>query len=100
MKLEQNILGGVGGPLMGMTITPNGNLIASQINGDLKYMLSVKKVIDDIEFNQSGTFSSPGDIKLIPSSKGFNILYVPEQEPNSEEPWKQRLRVVMLPKAL
>jgi len=59
-----------------------------------------KRVQSEIEFTETGSFASPADIKLHTSSKGFNLLYVPEQEPNSTESWKQRLRVVMLPKAL
>lgn len=96
---SQNILGGdTNGALMGVTITPSGNLIAADINGQLKFI--GKRIQSEIEFSETGTFASPGDIKLYTNSKGFNVLYVPEQEPNSAESWKQRLRVVMLPKAL
>lgn len=96
---SQNILGGdTNGALMGVTITPTGNLIAADVNGQLKFI--GKRVQSEIEFTETGTFASPADIKLHTSSKGFNLLYVPEQEPNSTESWKQRLRVVMLPKAL
>jgi hypothetical protein len=28
---------------------------------------------------------------------GHQIVFVPEQEPNATEPWKQRLRVILLP---
>ena len=100
VRTPENILGGVEGALMGVTITTNENLVASQIDGQLKYMISGQKVQGEVPFEDSGLFSSPGDIKLIPSSKGYNVLYVPEQEPNSVEQWKQRLRVVVLPKGM
>jgi DNA-binding beta-propeller fold protein YncE len=97
-SLQQNILGDRDGALAGLTITPSGNLIASDLNGQLKFI--GKRVQSEIEFNENGSFSSPADLKIHTSYKGYNILYVPEQEPNSEDAWKQRLRVVMLPKAL
>jgi len=96
----ENILGGVEAPILGVVITPNKNLIASQIDGKLTIMLSGQKILSEVEFNQSGTFSTPADIKIHTSFNKFNILYIPEQDPNSDEAWKQRLRVIVLPKAL
>jgi hypothetical protein len=97
-SVGQNVLGDAGGALLGVTITPSGNLIASQVNGQLIYI--GKRVQAEVEFTENGSFATPADIKMIKSYKGFNILYVPEQEPNSVDSWKQRLRVVLLPKAL
>jgi DNA-binding beta-propeller fold protein YncE len=97
-RVAQNVLGDTGGALLGITITPSGNLIASQVNGPLVYI--GKKVQSEIEFTENGSFSAPADIKLFTAYKGYNVLFVPEQEPNSVESWKQRLRVVLLPKAL
>jgi hypothetical protein len=97
-SVEQPVVGDTGGALLGVTITPSGNLIASQINGQLIYI--GKRVQAEVEFTENGSFATPADIKMIKSYKGFNVLYVPEQEPNSVESWKQRLRVVLLPKAL
>lgn len=97
-SVGQNVLGDAGGALLGVTITPSGNLIASQANGQLIYI--GKRVQAEVEFTENGSFATPADIKMIKSYKGFNILYVLEQEPNSVESWKQRLRVVLLPKAL
>jgi hypothetical protein len=89
-----NVIGDLG-PLMGVIIMPSGCLIASRIDGDLA--LINKRIMATVGFEEEGSFSSPLDIKLLTLPNGYNILYVPEQEPNSSEPWKQRLRVVLLP---
>jgi hypothetical protein len=92
-----NVLGDVGA-MMGMVITPNGTLVASRLDGDL-YCINRKRM-DQVPFFENGLFSSPWDIKLVTMRNGNNLLYVPEQEPNATEPWKQRLRVILLPSGL
>ena len=51
-------------------------------------------------FEEEASFSTPGDIKMITLPNGYNILYVPEQEPNSQVHGKQRLRVILLPASI
>jgi hypothetical protein len=98
-NMVQNILGGADlGPLMGVCITPKGSLIASRLDGELALMN--EKVIDRVRFFEDGSFSSPAEVKLHILKDGYNVLYVPEQEPNATEPWKQRLRVILLPTKL
>jgi hypothetical protein len=92
-----NVVGDVGA-LMGVAITPSGTLIASRLDGDL-YFINRRKM-DQVPFFENGLLSSPGDIKLVTMRNGNNLLYVPEQEPNATEPWKQRLRVILLPSGL
>jgi DNA-binding beta-propeller fold protein YncE len=89
-----NVIGDLG-PLMGVVIMPTGCLIASRIDGDLA--LINRRIMATVGFEEDGSFSSPWDIKLLTLPNGYNVLYVPEQEPNASEPWKQRLRVVLLP---
>lgn len=98
--VPQNILGGIGSALMGVTITPSGNLITSKLDGDLFYMLTGRSSMGKVGFYEDAAFSSPGEIRFMACPKGYNVLYVPEQEPNSVQAWKQRLRVVVLPTAL
>jgi DNA-binding beta-propeller fold protein YncE len=95
--LISNVIGDLG-PLMGVIIMPSGCLIASRIDGDLA--LINKRIMATVGFEEDGSFSSPWDIKLLTLPNGYNILYVPEQEPNASEPWKQRLRVVLLPNGI
>jgi DNA-binding beta-propeller fold protein YncE len=92
--MVSNVIGGLG-PLMGVVITPGGALIASRIDGDLA--LINKRIMAQVGFYEDASFSSPGDIKLLTLRNGYNILYVPEQEPNSDAPSMQRVRVVLLP---
>jgi hypothetical protein len=92
--MVQNVVGDLGA-LMGVAITPKGTLIASRLDGDLSFM--TKKVLDQVSFNESGSFSSPGDFRMVTHPAGYNLLYIPEQEPNAPDPWKQRLRVIVLP---
>jgi len=42
-------------------------------------------------------FVTPADIKIHALPNGQNILYVPEEEPNANQEWKQRIRVILLP---
>jgi len=98
---EQTMVGSVVGDLgalQGVCITPNGSLIASRVDGDLA--LVTKKMLGQVGFYDSGSFSSPGDIKLLSLPNGYNVLYVPEQETFSTTPWRQRLRVILLPSAI
>jgi DNA-binding beta-propeller fold protein YncE len=95
--MVSNVIGDQG-PLMGVVITPGACLIASRIDGDL--VLINKRIMAQVGFYEDASFSSPCDIKLLTLGNGYNILYVPEQEPNSSDPWKQRLRVVLLPSGL
>jgi hypothetical protein len=95
-----NIMGGAGGALLGVTTTPSGNLIASQIYGELKYMESGKRVLGTVAFEENAQFATPADFKLMTTAKGYQVLYIPEQEPNSIEAWTQRIRVVLLPTGL
>jgi hypothetical protein len=107
----QNIIGGMDlGPLLGVTITPvraqvqglnriGGTLIAARQDGEIVYMnkiISAMRMLDDDEL----VFSTPADIKIHPLPNGQNILYVPEEEPNANQEWKQRLRVILLPSGL
>ena len=92
--MVQNVVGDLGA-LMGVAITPKGTLIASRLDGDLSFM--TKKVQDQVSFNESGSFSSPGDFRMLSHPASYNLLYIPEQEPNAPDPWKQRLRVIVLP---
>jgi hypothetical protein len=92
--MVQNVVGDLGA-LMGVAITPKGTLIASRLDGDLSFM--TKKVLDQVSFNEGGSFSSPGDFRMATHPGGYNLLYIPEQEPNAPDPWKQRLRVIVLP---
>jgi hypothetical protein len=96
-NMINNVVGDLGA-LMGLTITPNGSLIAARLDGDLA--LVTKKILAQVGFYESASFSSPGDIKLHTLANGYNILYLPEQEPGSELPWKQRLRVILLPSGI
>ena len=89
-----NVVGDLG-PLMGLAITPTGTLVVSRLDGDLYFVNS--KRFDAIPFTENGLFASPGDIKMLTLKNGQNLLYIPEQEPTATEPWKQRLRVVLLP---
>jgi DNA-binding beta-propeller fold protein YncE len=95
--MVSNVIGDLG-PLMGVVIMPSGCLIASRIDGDLA--LINKRIMAQVGFYEDASFSSPCDIKLLTLRNGYNILYVPEQEPNSSDPWKQRLRVVLLPSGI
>jgi hypothetical protein len=96
-NMVSNIVGDLG-PLLGLVITPNGSLIASRMEGDLA--LLTKKIIAQVVFDEEASFSTPADIKLLTLANGYNILYVPEQEPNSQSRGQQRLRVVLLPASL
>ena len=60
-----------------------------------KYMLSSKRVLGDIAFEENAIFSTPADFKLMTTAKGYQVLFIPEQEPNSIDAWKQRVRVVL-----
>ncbi len=68
------------------------------LDGDLA--LVTKKILGQVSFYDSGSFSSPADIKLLSLPNDYNLLYVPEQETFATVPWKQRLRVVLLPSSL
>ncbi|HEY7118411.1 MAG TPA: hypothetical protein VH475_17615, partial [Tepidisphaeraceae bacterium] len=93
-SMKNNAVGDQGA-LLGVAITPHGTMIASRLDGDLT-MIS-PHVLDTVPFYESASFATPGDIKIHTLQNGNNILYVPEQEPNSLEKWKQRIRVILLP---
>jgi hypothetical protein len=98
-NMVKNVLGAEGlGPLMGVVITPGGSLVASRVDGDLTFM--TRTVLDTVQFSESAAFASPFEIKLLPLPRNYNVLYVPEQEPSAPEPWKQRVRVILLPSNL
>jgi DNA-binding beta-propeller fold protein YncE len=96
-NMVNSIVGDLGA-LLGVVITPNGSMIASRIDGDLA--LLTKKILAQVAFDEDASFSTPADIKLLTLPSGYNILYVPEQEPNSQARGKQRLRVILLPTSL
>lgn len=87
------------GPRMGLAITPNGTLLASGLDGDIVF-LNRKVVSAALPFEQEASFSSPADMKMVTLPNGYNILYVPEQEPNSQNRGNQRLRVILLPTSI
>jgi hypothetical protein len=97
----ENVAGGLN-PLDGLAITPNGSLLMSRMyDGDLAFL--TKKQLGQLRiFAQPEDFrlASPSDIKLHTLDNGHNILYVPEQEAHAKQPWKQRLRVLLLPSRL
>jgi hypothetical protein len=92
-----NSLGG-DSPLMGVVITPNGGMIASRVDGDLKLM--TEKVLAPLVFTRNRVFSSPMNLTLLPLPNGQNILYLPEQQPSGSQECSQRVRVILLPSAL
>jgi hypothetical protein len=96
-NMVNSIVGDLGA-LLGVVITPNGSMIASRIDGDLA--LLTKRILAQVAFEEEASFSTPADIKLLTLPNGYNILYVPEQEPNSQARGKQRLRVILLPTSL
>jgi hypothetical protein len=112
-----NILGGMDlGPLLGVVITPvrnnpkaggqtaaliraRGTFVAARLDGDVVFM---NKIISRLTYvdEPNLTLSTPADIKLHTLPNGDNILYVPESEPNANQEWKQRLRVILLPSGI
>jgi hypothetical protein len=95
--MVSNIVGDLGA-LLGVAITPNGSMIASRMDGDLA--LLTKKILAQVAFEEEASFSTPADFKLLTLPNGYNILYVPEQEPNSQARGQQRLRVILLPSSI
>lgn len=96
-SMVSNIVGDLGA-LLGVAITPNGSMIASRIDGDLA--LLTKKILAQVAFEEEASFSTPADFKMLTLPNGYNILYVPEQEPNSQARGQQRLRVILLPSSI
>jgi DNA-binding beta-propeller fold protein YncE len=100
-NMVSNVVGDIN-PLDGLCITPGDSLITARSqDGDIALVTrSQLGVLNFLGYEEPLKLSSPGDIKLLTLSNGYNILYIPEQEPDAKEPWKQRLRVVLLPSRL
>ena len=96
-----NVIGAIN-PLEGLTITPGGSLVMSrQLDGDLAYITKRQQGrLGFLGYEEPPKFALPGDIKLLTLKNGNNILYLPEQDPESKEKNKQRLRVILLPSNL
>jgi hypothetical protein len=97
----ENVVGDIN-PLDGLCITPGESLVTARSQeGDIALMTKRQLSILNFQgFEEPLKLASPSDIKLLTLSNGNNILYIPEQEPEAKEPWKQRLRVVLLPSRL
>jgi hypothetical protein len=96
-----NVVGGIN-PLEGLCITPGESLIMSrQQDGDIAYITKRRlAILGFLGYEEAIKFSTPADIKLLTLKNGHNILYIPEQDPESKQQNKQRLRVVLLPTSL
>jgi hypothetical protein len=96
-----NVVGDLG-PLDGLFITPAGSLVAARMHdGDVAFV--TKRQLGILRFlghDEEFKLAHPADVKLHTLANGNNVLYVPEQEPDAKGPWKQRLRVVLLPSRL
>jgi hypothetical protein len=94
----ENVIGAIN-PLEGLCITPNGGLIMSrQQDGDLALINKRQMgLLGFLGYEDPPRFATPADIKLLTLKNGHNILYLPEQDPDSKDQNKQRLRVILLP---
>jgi DNA-binding beta-propeller fold protein YncE len=85
------------GSLDGAAVTPAGTVIVSVMKGNLT-RIAKDGTKEEIAFDPAVKFMGPSDIKIRELKDGASILLLPEQDHLNPNLWKQRLRVVRLPK--
>lgn len=81
----------------GAVVTPAGSIIVSVMSGNLA-KIEEDGTVKAITFDPAVKFMGPSDIKIRELKDGTCILLVPEQDHLNPDLWKQRLRVIRIPK--
>ena len=86
------------GSLDGAVVTPAGSVIVSVMNTQSLVKISRGGEKEEIMFDPEVKFLGPSDIKLKELQDGSSIVILPEQDHLNPNLWKQRVRVVRIPK--
>lgn len=86
------------GSLDGAVITSSGTVIVSVMNTQSLVKISRGGEKEEIMFDPEVKFLGPSDIKLKELQDGSSIVILPEQDHLNPNLWKQRVRVVKIPK--
>ncbi len=86
------------GSMDGAVVTPAGSIIVSVMNTQSLWKISKDGSKEEIAFDPEVKFFGPSDIKFKELNDGSSILILPEQDHLNPNLWKQRVRVVRIPK--
>ncbi len=86
------------GSLDGAVVTAAGTVIVSVMNTKSLVKISVSGKTEEVVFDPGVQFLGPSDIKLKELKDGSSIVILPEQDHLNPNLWKQRVRVVRIPK--
>lgn len=86
------------GSMDGVAVTPAGSIIVSVMNTQSLVKIGKDGAKEPIVFAPDVKLIGPSDIKLKELKNGASIVLVPEQDHLNPNLWKQRVRVVTLPR--
>ncbi len=86
------------GSMDGAVVTPAGSIIVSVMNTRSLWRVATDGSKKEIVFDPPVELMGPSDIKLKELADGTCMIIVPEQDHLNPNLWKQRVRVVKIPK--